>query len=294
VVARAPAVRLALNVLLVGLVCELSTEYGYAIKFPPHYISPLWPTGAILFSVLVATPPRHWWAYTLAAYFTSVLRNVWQGLPVSAVLFVVAGITEFLIDAVAVRRFAGGLRVFDTLRGLVVYIGTAVLIAPAISAFVAVASTADNYWFYWRVWFFSEVLSFVMLAPAVLTWLAVARTGLKGVARTRFFEAGLIGGGLLAISVRVFSWPTAAEGSIPALVYLPLPLLLWAAVRFGPAGVNTSLLMVALVSISGAVSGHGPFAGTSTADSVLSLQLFLITMSIPLMFLATLIEERRE
>ena len=292
--ARAPALRLALNVLLVGLVCELSTKYGYAIKFPPHYISPLWPTGAILFSVLVATPPRHWWAYTLAAYFTSVLRNVWQGLPVSAVLFVVAGITEFLIDAVAVRRFAGGLRAFDTLRGLVVYIGTAVLVAPAISASVAVASTAENYWFYWRVWFLSEALAFVMLAPAILTWIAVARTGLKGVTLVRCLEAGLIGCGLLAISVRVFSWPTAAEGSIPALVYLPLPLLLWAAVRFGPVGVNTSLLMVAFVSISGAVRGQGPFAGISTADSVLSLQLFLITMSIPLMFLATLIEERRE
>jgi signal transduction histidine kinase len=290
----APAIRLAVNVLLVGLVCEVSTEYGFAIKFPPHYISPLWPTGAILFSVLVATPVRHWWAYTLAAYFTSVLRNVWQGFPVSAVLFVMAGIVEYLIGAVILRRFAGGLRAFESLRGLVVYIGTAVLVAPVVSAFVAMASTAENYWFYWRVWFLSEALAFVMLAPALVTWIAVARTGLVGVTRARCVEAGLIGCALLAISVRVFSSPTAAHGSIPALVYLPLPLLLWAAVRFGPAGVNSSLLMVALVSISGAVHGHGPFAGVSTADSVLSLQLFLITMAIPLMFLATLIEERRE
>ena len=244
--------------------------------------------------MLVATPTRHWWAYILAAYFTSVLRNVWQGLPVSAVLFIVAGIVEFLIDAVAVRRFAGGLRAFDSLRGLVVYIGTAVVLAPSISAFVAVAGSAENYWFYWRVWFLAEALAFVMLAPAILTWIAVARTGLKGVSRARCVEAGLIGCGLLAISVPVFSWPTVAGGSVPALVYLPLPLLLWAAVRFGPAGVNTSLLVIAFVSISGAVSGHGPFSGTSATDRVLSLQLFLITMSIPLMFLATLIEERRE
>jgi len=290
----APALRLALNVLLVGLVCEVSTGYGFAIKFPPHYISPVWPTGAILFSVLVATPTRHWWAYTLAAYFTSVLRNVWQGLPVSAVLFVVAGIVEYLIDAVVVRRFAGGLRAFDTLRGLLVYIGTAAVLAPSISAFVAVAGTAENYWFYWRVWFLSEALAFVMLAPAVLTWIAVARTGFRGVALGRCLEAGLIGCGLLAISVRVFGGPTAAEGSIPALVYLPLPLLLLAAVRFGPAGVNTSLLIVAFLSISGTVRGQGPFAGASADDRVLSLQLFLITMSIPLMFLATLMEERRE
>src|SRR5262245_44308358 len=63
---RAPRVlRLALKVLLVGAICHLSTEIGFAHKFPPHYISPLWPTGAILFSVLVVTPIRHWWAYTL-------------------------------------------------------------------------------------------------------------------------------------------------------------------------------------------------------------------------------------
>ena len=99
---------------------------------------------------------------------------------------------------------------------------------------------------------------------------------------------------MLAVSVRVFVWPIAGEGSVPALVYLPLPFLLWAAVRFGPAGVNTSLLVVALLSISGAVHGRGPFATSSPAENVLSLQLFLVVISLPLMFLAALIAERRE
>jgi two-component system sensor histidine kinase UhpB len=291
---EAPGIRLALNVLLVGFVCHLSTEIGFAHKLPPHNISSLWPTSAILFSVLVATPTRHWWLYTLAAYFTSVINDARQGFPVSAVFFIVAGLIEILTAAAVVRRFGEGLRAFDSLRGLVIYIAVAVVLAPFAAAFVAAASTARNYWFYWRVWFLSEALAFVMLAPAVLTWMAGARSTLKSVSLARCIEASLLGLGLLAISIRVFSWPAPAEGSIPALVYLPLPLLLWAAVRFGPAGINTSLLIVAFLSISGAVRGRGPFAGASAADSVLSLQLFLITMAIPLMFLATLIEERRE
>ena len=289
------AIRLALNVLLVGFICYLSTEIGFAHKFPPHYISALWPTGAILFSVLVVTPIRHWWAYILAAYFTSVINDVRAGFPISAILFIVAGVIEVLIAAVGVRRFAGGLRAFDNLQSLVTYIIVAVVLAPFTSAFVAAfAGTLDHYWFYWRVWFLSEALAFVMLAPAILIWIARARTPFKNLSQARCIEAALIGCGLLAISVRVFSWPTAGEGSVPALVYLPLPLLLLAAVRFGPAGVNTSLLIVAFLSISGAVQGRGPFTATSAADNVLSLQLFLITISIPLMFLATLIEERRE
>ena len=110
----------------------------------------------------------------------------------------------------------------------------------------------------------------------------------------RCLEACLIGGGLVAISMRVFNWPMAGEGSSPALVYLPLPLLLWAAVRFGPLGVNASLMIVACLSISGAVHGRGPFVTSSPAENVLSLQLFLVVISLPLMFLATVIRERRQ
>jgi integral membrane sensor domain MASE1 len=256
----AGAMHLAAKVLLVGFICYFSTEIGFAHKIPPHNISALWPTGAILFSVLVATPFRHWWAYTLAAYFTSVVNDARAGFPVSAILFVVAGLIEIFVAAVGARRFAGGLRAFDSLRSLVAYIIIAVVLAPFISAFVAAfAGSIDNYWFYWRVWFLSEALAYLMVAPAILTGIASARAAFKNISLPRYIEACLLAFGLVAISVRVFSWP-AADESVPALVYLPLPLLIWAAVRFGPGGVNTSLLVVAFVSISGTVRGRGPFA----------------------------------
>ncbi len=289
-----PAVRLALKVLLVGVICYLSAEVGFAHKVPPHNISALWPTGAILFSVLVVTPVRHWWAYTLAAYFGSVVNDVRAGFPVAAILFIVAGIVEILIAAIGVRRFADGPRAFDSLRGLVTYIIVAVVLAPFVSAFVAAfAGAREGYWFYWRVWFLSEGLAYLTLAPAILTWIAAARNASANLSPARFVEAGLLGCGLIAVSARVFFWPTDAEGSIPALVYLPLPFLLWAAVRFGPAGVNTALLVVAILAINGVVRGYGPFVAAIPAENVLALQLFLVVISLPLMFLAALIAERR-
>src|SRR5262245_7530114 len=106
----AGVIQLALRVLLVGFICNFITEIGLPHKSRPTYCSPLWPTGAILFIVLVATPIRHWWAYTLAAYFTSIVNDVHAGFPVSGILFVVAGLAEIFIAAVGVRRFAGGLR----------------------------------------------------------------------------------------------------------------------------------------------------------------------------------------
>ena len=69
---RSRAIRVAPKLLIVGVVCYLSTEIGFAHKIPPHNISALWPTNAILFAVLVVAPARDWWAYAVAAYFTSV------------------------------------------------------------------------------------------------------------------------------------------------------------------------------------------------------------------------------
>src|SRR5262245_28936500 len=132
--------RTVMAILLVGVICHLSTQVGFALKFPPHHISPLWPTGAILFSVLVVAPVRHWWAYTLAAYFTSVITDLRAGFPIAAVFFIVAGIGEILIAALGVRRFAEGLRAFDSLRNLVAYIVLAVVLAPFASAFVAASA----------------------------------------------------------------------------------------------------------------------------------------------------------
>jgi two-component system, LuxR family, sensor kinase FixL len=288
-------IRLALKVLVLGVACALSTEVGIAHKLPPHYISPLWPTNAIVFAVLVIAPVRHWWAYVLAGYFTSIVNDARAGFPLSALLFLVGDLIEILIAALGVRRFADGARAFDSLRSLVAYILVAVVLAPFLSAFVsAFAGAAESYWFYWRVWFLSEALAYLTLAPAILTWITAGRTGLSNIALSRFAEACLVICGLLAVSILVFVWPHPRVGSIPALVHLPLPFLLWAAVRFGPRGVNSSLLIVMLLSVSGTVQGRGPFSLSSPAENVLSLQLFLFVSSLPLMLLAALIAERRE
>ena len=49
-----------------------------------------------------------------------------------------------------------------------------------------------------------------------------------------------------------------------------------------------------MVAISSAVHGRGPFSTSDPNDGVLPLQLFLYVVSLPLMFLAVLINERRE
>lgn len=286
--------RLPLKVLLVGIICHLAIQVGHVSKLPPHDISALWPASAVLVSVLVASPPQHWWAYLLGGYATYAFDVASAGFRVSDALYQLADIIKVLIAAIGIRWFADGLRAFDSLRSLARYIGCAVLLAPAVSGLVAaVAGGAQDYGFYWRTWFFSDVLAFLTLAPAILTWIEVSRARVARMSPGRMLEAGFLACGLLAISIAVFTRKPDDAVAVPTLVYMPMPFMLWAAVRFGPTGINTSLLAVALLAISGVVRGHGPFATGTPSDNVLPLQLFLITLSLPLMCLAALISERR-
>ncbi|HYW80139.1 MAG TPA: PAS domain S-box protein, partial [Thermoguttaceae bacterium] len=71
-------------------------------------------------------------------------------------------------------------------------------------------------------------------------------------------------------------------------------LLLWAAVRFGPRGACCGVFLVTVLSIRHAVHGRGPFTTMTPAENVLSLQMFLAAVSVPLLFLTGLLEERRQ
>src|SRR5207247_5982626 len=84
------------------------------------------------------------------------------------------------------------------------------------------------------------------------------------------------------------------QASVPTLLYAPLPFLLWAAVRFEVGVLSLSLLVAAFLAFLNTSSGQGPFATQSAAENALSLQLFLIMISLPLIFLAGLIGERRD
>src|SRR5437762_2641924 len=83
-------------------------------------------------------------------------------------------------------------------------------------------------------------------------------------------------------------------GNVPALVYAPLPFLLWAAMRFGPGGLSTSLLLTDLLAIWEVMHEHGPFTAVSPIETVLSLQAFLILLAVPLMCLSAVITKRHK
>jgi signal transduction histidine kinase len=71
-------------------------------------------------------------------------------------------------------------------------------------------------------------------------------------------------------------------------------LLLWAALRFGLAGLSVSIATIAVISIEGAIHGRGPFTSGPMVVNVLPLQILLCTVATPLMLLTAVTIERRQ
>ena len=97
----------------------------------------------------------------------------------------------------------------------------------------------------------------------------------------------------LALGISDFDRTPAGPNTSPALLYTPIPLLIWAALRFGLGGISVSMLIVTVQAIWGTMRGHGPFLAQTPAENATALQLFLLVTATPLMLLAVVIEEER-
>jgi signal transduction histidine kinase len=186
----------------------------------------------------------------------------------------------------------------DTTRNIAIVLAGAVLAAPLLSSFIdaalvrAIGWGSTAYWDLVAARFFANVLAQLTIVPLVLTWAAAFATGMPRMSAARLAEVGLLIGGLFVACLIVFvALPGSAHIS-PAVFYAPLPFLLWAAVRFGPLGIASSLPVLTVATIWGAVHGLGPFTAGTPSANVLEMQLFLIAASVPLILFAVALDER--
>jgi PAS domain S-box-containing protein len=290
-----------LSVLLVSAAYYAGGLVGLLFKFPPSGITVIWPSTAILLAALLLTAPRYWWMYLLAVVPTHVhlVVNFQRPEPpvVVALCQVASNAVDVVLAALAVRLVIGAPPRFDSLRNMVAFIFLAGIAATAVACALAVSlflltGWATDFWLAWRQRVLADGIAIITITPLILLTCAGQLVGSQQTPRRSCAELGLLTIGLLAVGIPVFGWETPGPGNVPALLLAPLPFLLWAAVRLGPGGLSISLLVVAGVALANGYLGRGPFGIQSSAENVLSLQIFLMSISLPLMLLAALVEER--
>ena len=296
-----PAFRRALiTSAIVSLTYYITATIGFEFTLQPGSISTLWMPNSLLLCGLLVTE-RHWWWLVVAACLPAHLASeLLSGVPALMVLsWFVSNSAQALLGACLLHYFIGPELSFRRSRDLTAFFVLGAFLAPFLASFLDTALVklndwgTNSYWDIWRLRFFSNVLASLILVPFVVEWIQQGVPSVRRATLSRTIEAGILISVLVAIAIVVFNSQYSTLQHAPARLYWPLPFLIWAAIRFGVRGVTTGLLVVMFLAIHGATHGTGPFISGSSSHKALSIQAFLILISVPLLILAAVIEERQ-
>ncbi len=290
--------RSAIAILATGVIYFLATRTAWLLTFPDSKVSLFFPPHAILVSILLLVPTRHWWAYVLvavASHFIATQQVQWP--PLYALQCEAFDALKIVLTAAGIRMFIRSPFHLVSLREAILFVLIAVILVPVVTSFWGAAFTlyygyGNQYWLEWRNLTISNAVTTIVLVPVIL--IGVQRIGHEWNATSaRLIEAGALALCLVAVGWLAFDHEAAGPDTSPALLYSPIPLLIWAALRFGPGGMCASMLVITMMAIWGTMQGRGPFLAQTAVENALALQLFILMAATPLLLLAVAIDDER-
>jgi len=271
--------------------------YRYGMTFSADYPSPLWFPDSVLLCALLISPKSTWWMYILAPIPIRFFFAVPAGTPIWFLIAVFLNDScKGLLAASLLRRRSADGPWFHSVRGFTTYLLVAVALAPALSGAAGALTRmalGGNFWPAWRQWFLGDALANLSLTPALCCLFLDLRSVIRAPKAQRI-EVLLVALGLVAGAFIAFKYGLADLSYPLWILYLPVPFVFWAAIRFGPLGTSVVLTMICVVAMFGALSGRGVFSTPMGESLVLSIQHFLLVPSIPFLVISVLITATRK
>jgi signal transduction histidine kinase len=270
------------SVALVAAGYYVAGRIGLELAYLDGAVAALWPPAGLGLAVLFLYGVRLWPGIVVG----DLLLGDYSA-PFGTVLGQTVGNTlALVIAALVLRRLTGRRgeleRVVDVLA-LVACAFLAAIVSAAfgpLSLYLGDVIAADDLGRVFRTWTLGDASGVLVLAPALLTW---AASGMKDIHRRDLVEMAV----MLAVLVVLAEVPPQQE--VPYIVF---PVLLWAALRLGPRGASTAILVVCSITVWNTAHSAGPFVRESITDSLLATQLFIAISAITSLILAAVTAER--
>jgi signal transduction histidine kinase len=269
----------------VGVVAGLyyaAARAGLHLAYLHGSVTALWPPVGVGIAALVILGPRVWPGIVIGDLLVADFSSPW-----GTVLGETLGNTlEVVVAAILFRRLAGrrtGLERVRDVLALVVCAAIGTLISAGfgvISLRLGHVIKAAEFGSVFRTWWLADFAGALVFAPFVLVW-ATRRSW--RMPRIQLAEAAV----LLALLVVLIEVPSQRD--VPFIVF---PVLIWAALRFGPTGAATAVAIVSSLTVWNTAHGSGPFVRTSLTHSLLATQLFVAVGALTSLVLAAVTAER--
>jgi diguanylate cyclase (GGDEF)-like protein len=253
----------------------------------------VWPCAGIALAAFLILGYDVWPAILLGAF---LVNQTTAGSVATSIAIALGNTTEGLVGAYLVNRFAGGRRALDRTQNVFKFTFLGALLSTTIGATCGVTSLAiagfahwENYRTIWATWWLGDAVGDIVIAPVLLLWWPGFRVRWR---RAKIAEAGLLLACLAVMSQVVFGGSVAGMRNYP-LEYACIPVLMWAAFRFGQREAATATLLLAGTAVGGTLLGYGPFVREARNESLLLLQTFIGVVGVMTMTLAAAFAERQ-
>ena len=277
--------RLAWYGVEVGVVAGLyyvAARAGLHLAYLHGSVTALWPPVGVGMAALVILGPGVWPGIVIGDLLVADFSTPW-----GTVLGQTLGNTlEVVVAAVLFRRLAGrriGLeRVWDVLA-LVLCAAVGTLISAVfgvVSLRLGDVIEAGEFGSVFRTWWLGDFSGALVFAPLVLVW--AGRRSWR-MPRVQLAEGAVV----LAVLIVLIEVPSQAD--VPYIVF---PILIWAALRFGPTGAATAVAITSCLTVWNTAQGSGPFLRQSITHSVLASQSFVAVAALTSLVLAAVTAER--
>ncbi len=292
---------------VLALLYYLLVVISMKLHFSTSGLSLIWPSNALLAATLVLTPKSHWWAYLLAIIPAHIagMGSYNVGLPWLAYQIAFNSALTATYAAI-LQMFKPAILHFETLRDVLIFLGVSVAVSvfmnwvaiypvfkfsPSSAALLA-HNSSDGFFAVWTSCWINSSASFIAFVPAILVCATLGSSWFRGFSLRQVAESALLSVLFVVITFLAYG-RIATNAHMPEAVYLiPISFLLWAGVRFGPAGASLSVTALVCISSWCAYAGDGPFLRTSVIDRVTSMQINWIMICAPVLALAAVVRER--
>src|SRR3989441_3018972 len=282
-------------ILIVAGVYFLAAKLGLALAFLNASVSPVWPPTGVAIAVVF------WLGYRAApgVFLGALLANsLFTNVPFATTSGIAVGNTLEAITAVyLLRRFIGSRIPFNRVIDVLKFLLFAVILSTAISATIGNislclggAATWRNFGWLWLTWWSGDGVGALVVAPLILTWVERPIERWSG---RRWAEGAALLLALWILSATIYTDLFLKTVAGRPWGHVTIPLLLWAAFRFGPRGVATTIAMFSAIAIWGTIHGRGGFAVYNANDALLYLQAYVADLAITTLLLAAIISERK-
>jgi PAS domain S-box-containing protein len=277
---------------------------GLQMAIPPGNVTAMWPPSGIALAAVLL-----WgWRACPGIALGALLANIWTifgpSSPVSPAAGLAIGVTiaagntlEPLLGAYVLGRLTGRRDPLERAVDIFALAAACVagcLVGATIGATSLYAGGLIGWGEYaniWWTWWLGDTAGALIVTPLLLVWRAPPPWLADRQLRVEVLGWLLL---LLGVGSLIYGdWPLD-PALARTLAYFLLPLLVWAALRFGRHGATLAIGVTTAITLWGTLRGRGPFASDALNDSLQALQSFVGVTALTTLALAAALAERQQ